>query len=169
MLGKHPPGLVAVLRSREGNRLGSLALEIGRVLRRIRKERGLTLKEVAAASGGAFKATSVAGYERGERSVTLERFVLLCRLYGTSPARVLDEIDRADHADVVVDLSSLEGLGDQERELLGELLRRVSELRAGAEASELMVRADDLTVLANAAGVDADDLLEALRGATSRG
>ena len=37
-------------------------------------------------------ATSVAGYERGERNISLERFVLLCRLYEVPPERLLAEI-----------------------------------------------------------------------------
>ena len=43
---------------------------------------------------GVFKATSVAGYERGERSITLERFCGLTELYGYAPERVLADILR---------------------------------------------------------------------------
>ena len=145
--------------------MGSFALEIGRALRRVRKERGLTLREVAAASGGAFKATSVAGYERGERTITLERFVLLCRLYDVSPVQVLDEVERtvAGLPEQVIDLTSLEGLGEQERELLAELVRQVNEKRSLGGSGALMVRADDLAVLATASGTDPEALLEALR------
>src|SRR5574342_63003 len=56
-----------------GHTMSSLALEIGRALRRTRLALGLTLRDVAALSSGRFKATSVAGYERGERNITLER------------------------------------------------------------------------------------------------
>jgi transcriptional regulator with XRE-family HTH domain len=146
--------------------LGSLALDIGRALRRIRKERGLTLRDVAATSGGTFKATSVAGYERGERSITLERFVLLCRLYGTSAARVLGDIERAGASgeEPSIDVRALEELGT-EGELLIALVRQVREMRRDRSA-DVMVRADDLAVLATASGTEAEALEEALRTST---
>lgn len=150
--------------------MGSLAHEIGRALRRIRKERGLTLREVTATSGGAFKATSVAGYERGERSITLERFVALCRLYGASPGRVLDQIERAEAGSAgapVLDLTALESLGP-EGELLTELVRQVTEMRTEHPGAQIMIRSDDLAVLATAAGADPEALQEALRAATGR-
>jgi transcriptional regulator with XRE-family HTH domain len=148
--------------------LGSLALEIGRALRRIRKERGLTLREVAVTSGGAFKATSVAGYERGERSITLERFILLCHLYDADAGEVLGEIRRsagdALDAEGFATDPAFERLGPRERELLRALVRQVRERRGSSPPSRVMVRIEDLTVLATAAGADPDELLDALRG-----
>jgi transcriptional regulator with XRE-family HTH domain len=79
----------------------------GRVLRQARIARGLTLREVGLRSEGAFSPTAVAGYERGERSITLERFCLLANLYGIPPDRLLAEIF-GDTADVIVDLTPLE-------------------------------------------------------------
>src|SRR4029450_4234306 len=69
-----------------------LALEIGRALRRARRARGLTLRELTRQSAGRFKATSVAGYERGERTISVERFCELCVLYGVAPQVVLGDI-----------------------------------------------------------------------------
>ena len=147
--------------------MGSLALDIGRALRRIRKERGLTLREVAATSGGAFKATSIAGYERGERSITLERFVLLCDLYDVRAGEVLADVhDTTDDrgAAIPVNLVALERLAPQERELLSALVRQVRERREPDVPGRVMVRADDLAVLATASGSDPEELLDALRG-----
>jgi transcriptional regulator with XRE-family HTH domain len=151
--------------------LGSLAHEIGRALRRIRKERGLTLREVTATSGGAFKATSVAGYERGERSITLERFVLLCRLYGVPPESVLGDMLRAGGgaAESAIDLSGVESLSEQEGELLTALVRQVHEMRRERSSGTIMVRSDDLAVLATASGSDPEELLEALLSPTVGG
>jgi transcriptional regulator with XRE-family HTH domain len=69
-------------------------------------ERGLKLKDVAMWSGHRFAPTTVAGYEHGQRSISLERFCALSRLYGV-PAeellgRALDAIEaRAGSARVV--------------------------------------------------------------------
>ena len=79
----------------------------GRVLRHARQARGLTLRDVGLRSGGAFSPTAVAGYERGERGITLERFCKLADFYGVLPDRLLAEIV-GDPADIIVDLASLE-------------------------------------------------------------
>jgi transcriptional regulator with XRE-family HTH domain len=69
-----------------------IEVEAGRALREARLANGLTLREVGERSVGAFKPTAVAGYERAERSVSLERFCALCAFYGMSPDRLLREI-----------------------------------------------------------------------------
>ena len=85
----------------------SFAEGAGRVLRRTRIARGLTLRDVGLRSGGAFSPTAVAGYERGERRITLERFCVLADFYGVLPDRLLAQIV-GDPADDIVDLVSLE-------------------------------------------------------------
>ena len=87
--------------------MASMALEIGRALRRARLARGLTLKQLAAASAGRFKPTSVAGYERGERSISVVRFCELCQIFGVPADRLLGEVLRATRADpeLMIDLT----------------------------------------------------------------
>ena len=70
----------------------SIGEEVGRSLRRARLARGLTLRQVGERSAGAFKPTAVAGYERAERSISLERYCELCGFYGMEPAWLLAEI-----------------------------------------------------------------------------
>ncbi len=88
----------------------SVEVEAGRALRDVRLAQGLTLKQVGERSVGVFKPTAVAGYERAERSISLERFCALCALYDVSPERLLDKIMAVvgKNADVVVDLTSVE-------------------------------------------------------------
>ena len=84
--------------------------EVGRALRRARLDLGLTLRQVGERSLGAFKPTAVAGYERGERTISLERFYALCSFYGVAPTEVLAEIEEAldPPAEALVDLTQLE-------------------------------------------------------------
>jgi transcriptional regulator with XRE-family HTH domain len=112
--------------------MASMALEIGRALRRARLARGMTLKQLSVASAGRFKPTSVAGYERGERSISVVRFCELCRLVGVPPDRLLGEILRAARADpdLVIDLTHLERLGPSEGELLSKWRRSVGQGRS---------------------------------------
>ena len=46
---------------------------VGRRLRSIRKQKGLSLQDVEANSGQEFKASVLGAYERGERSLSLPR------------------------------------------------------------------------------------------------
>ena len=84
--------------------------EVGNALRRARLARGLTLRQVGERSLGAFKPTAVAGYERAERTISLERFCGLCAFYGVAPTQLLAEIDEALGArpERIVDLTELE-------------------------------------------------------------
>jgi len=84
--------------------------EVGHALRRARLARGLTLRQVGERSQGAFKPTAVAGYERAERAISLERFYALCAFYGVAPTRLLAEIEAAlgDPPELTVDLTKLE-------------------------------------------------------------
>jgi transcriptional regulator with XRE-family HTH domain len=85
----------------------SFAEGAGRVLRQARVARGLTLRDVGLLSERAFSPSAVAGYERGERGITLERFCSLAGFYGVPPDRLLAEI-LGEAANVIVDLASLE-------------------------------------------------------------
>jgi transcriptional regulator with XRE-family HTH domain len=145
--------------------LEHIAVEIGRALRRLRRAHGLTLVDVAALSKGMFKATSVAGYERGERSITLERFCRLCQLYGLAPDRLLAEILRRTEARIEpeIDLTAVESLGTAESDLLSGFARQVRGLRGEPQADTITLRSGDLEVLATAEGRRPEELAEALR------
>lgn len=87
----------------------SIVEDVGIALRRVRLARGLTLKEVGVRSRGAFTPTALAGYERGERTISLRRFCDLCSFYGVDADVVLASVLHPG-ADVagLVDLTALE-------------------------------------------------------------
>ncbi|MFB3737390.1 MAG: helix-turn-helix domain-containing protein [Candidatus Velamenicoccus archaeovorus] len=126
-----------------------LSLEIGRALRRARLSRGLTLRELAKRSAGEFKSTSVAGYERGERHVSVERFCQLAAFYQVSPARLLAHAVREAEGlpPIVVDLTKLEHVPGEASELLAQFVADVTEQR-GERPAAVPLRPGDLEVLA---------------------
>lgn len=68
---------------------------------------GLSLNDVARLTGGRFKPSTVAGYERGERSLSVSRFLALARFYGISPDDLITQVaagseQRADEVVVVL-------------------------------------------------------------------
>jgi transcriptional regulator with XRE-family HTH domain len=140
---------------------GNIAAEIGRALRTARRSRGLSLVEVRAASNGRFSPTTVAGYERAERAVTVQRFCDLCEVYGVRPERLLAQALQAHQGreTVQIDLTNLDRLDPEEARLVGGFLRRVAARRGRPGADVVTVRAGDLEVLATAADRSVDDLL----------
>ena len=144
---------------------------VGEVLRRARQEHGLTLQEAAARSRGRFAPTSIAGYERGERHISLERFCDLADLYGTPPDRLLGEmLDRLrpeGRRRVVVDLSRLEALEDRDRELVASFANSVKARRGDDGTAELVLRSGDVEALALQSRERPARLMERLSGVLS--
>lgn len=145
--------------------MGRFALEIGRALRRARGERDLTLREVSAMTMGRFKATSVAAYERGERTIALERFIDLCDLYGIPAQEMLAEILRPPGVRnvAVIDRELLDPSRSTEASLVSGFVRQISSLRREQPSGAIVLRAGDLEVLATASGKEPTELVKVLR------
>jgi transcriptional regulator with XRE-family HTH domain len=139
---------------------GDIRSETGRVLRSIRVERGLTLRDVGVRSNGKLTPTAVAGYERAERGVSLQRFCELCELYGVRPVVALAEVvERAEgRAPIVVDLTKATTLGGPEGTALRGFVEEISSLR-GQKTEALILRAGDVEVLAASAGREPDEFI----------
>jgi transcriptional regulator with XRE-family HTH domain len=82
--------------------------DVGRALRRARTARGLTLRDVGIRSAGSLTPTAVAGYERGERKISLQRFCELAVFYGIEPERLLAEALHSEDRELIVDLTPFE-------------------------------------------------------------
>ena len=147
-----------------------LSREIGRALRHVRSARGLTLRAAARLSEGRFKPSSIAGYERGERAITIQRFCDLSSVYGVDPVRLLDGIlsDAQGESRIELDLSTLGRLDLPEATSVREFAERVRTVRGSPGAEVLTLRHADLEVIARAAGRDRDELLDLLAAAARR-
>lgn len=149
-----------------------LSQEIGDRLRRVRLSRGLTLRAAAAASAGRFKPSSIAGYERGERAITVQRFCDLAGVYRTDPARLLDGVVRAGRREpaVEVDVEALATSEEADVATVRSLVRHVVDLRDEPEEEVMTLRRADIEVLAAASGRPPNELLALIsesRGARS--
>jgi transcriptional regulator with XRE-family HTH domain len=142
---------------------------LGEVLRDARRRRGLTLREASAASGDRFRPSAIGGYERGERSISVERFCELALLYGVPAdqmlAEVLERLTPIGRAEIVIDLTQLEMLPGEEPRLAAELVERVRQERGGEIGNLVSLRAADLQALAVASRLDPLDLISRLERA----
>ena len=118
---------------------------LGNELRAARLRAGLRLREVAPRTRNAFKASAVGGYERGERSISVERLCQLADVYGVRPdailARALSHLDDQAPHDVVVHLDSID---DKDSSPLTLLARDIARMRQIAAEGPVQIRATDL-------------------------
>jgi transcriptional regulator with XRE-family HTH domain len=124
----------------------------------------MTLRSAARASRGRFKPSSIAGYERGERAITVQRFCDLADVYATDPARLLGGIltDARGESTIQLDLSALGELDLPEAATVRDFADRVRAVRESAGAEIVTLRDADLEVIARASGRDRSELLELL-------
>ena len=138
---------------------------IGDVLRRVRVERALTLSDVEARSGGRFKPSSLGGYERGERLISLTRFCELAAVLGIPADRLLQEVlTRAaaqDALQVVIDVDALSSLDDEVR-VVRDYVTEIRTRRGDHLTDIITLRSSDLGALALASRTDPEALLSKL-------
>ena len=137
------------------------AERVGEKLRRIRQERGMSLQEVCARSEGSFVVSTLSAYERGKRSLSLERLYELASIYGDSPSSILDIEDDSHSSRSVatsnpplrIRLQGLQTLAAEERRPLETYLSFLRELRNDPAREVLTIRKEDLAYLSALYGV----------------
>jgi len=146
---------------------GDLLVETGRALREARRAREMTLRDVGTRSNGRFKPTAVAGYERAERGISLERFCELAQLYGMGPERLLLQImwRIAGGPEPTIDPRRVPELPTEEADAVGGFIQEVRRLRGDANDETITVRIQDLEVLATLSGHQLEEFLAHLRPA----
>ncbi len=141
---------------------GDILIHVGSALRRARQSRHLTLRDVGERSQGRFKPTAVAGYERAERSISLERFCELSELYDMAPERLLSQIlwRMRDRPEATIDRAKVSALPLEERGALSGFIDQVRTMRNDARDGTITLRVRDLEVLATVSGQRLDAFLE---------
>jgi len=152
---------------------------VGRRLRSIRKQKGLSMHEVEASSEGEFRASVIGAYERGERAISVPRLNRLAALYEVPVGELLPResvgfdsvIDLDAHDGLAgvasgcpaIDLTRLAGLGGVEAELLRRYVAHIQVERQDFNGRALRVRRSDLWALGALFGVGADSVVGQFR------
>jgi transcriptional regulator with XRE-family HTH domain len=125
----------------------------------MRRKRGFTLRETATRSAGIFKPSVLAAYERGERSISLERFHALAGVYEIPAHRLLAEVVRS-LEERLPDTIDIRAVGDGDEPIARALhgfVERVMTLR-GVRTEKVTLRAGDLQVLSTSLGISEEEL-----------
>jgi transcriptional regulator with XRE-family HTH domain len=130
----------------------------------------LSLEELARRSDGRHKPSSLGGYERGERTLTLPRFCDLAELLGVPPDQLLSQalgrLGPEEHEEVLVDLRSLPDSPAGRH--LARYAHHVRSMRGDFLSTVITLRAGDLRVIARASGIPLRRLLSDLGRAVRR-
>jgi transcriptional regulator with XRE-family HTH domain len=152
--------------------------QVGKRLRSIRKQRGLSLQDVQRLSEQEFKAAVLGAYERGERSLSLPRLRRLADFYGVPVGQLLPQEAGteappapASSGGLTLDLNRIENLSGQDAVVVERFLRGIQMLRQDFNGRVLTVRNDDLRTLAMLLDVSENDFNERLiqLGVTAEG
>jgi transcriptional regulator with XRE-family HTH domain len=116
-------------------------VSLGQRLRAARRQRGWSLGEIEAQTDGEFKASVVGAYERGERAISVQRFVRLAQIYGVPANELLPVPEPA--VGLVIDLDAL--AGEDSGDLVDKYLAAIQLLRK--DGAPNVVRQSDRAII----------------------
>lgn len=122
--------------------MDSFSAALGMRLRAARRQRGWSLGDVETSTDGEFKASVVGAYERGERAISVHRFVRLADVYQVPPGELLPLTST--HVSVI-DLDALSGEGADD--LVDRYLAAIQLLRKEPGGQE--VRQSDRAIISS--------------------
>ena len=128
-------------------------LDIRTRLREIRRQQGLTLKQVEIKSRGRWKAVVVGSYERGSRTLSFDRAASLCDFYGVPLSSLIKEKNVAtslENVPVILDLTVIRLLAQSKDHFLQALIRflnGITERRQDWNGHLLSIRDSDLETI----------------------
>ena len=138
------------------------AVALGRRLRAVRRERGLTLHQVQEQSRGRWTVEVVGSYERARRAVTVTRLAELAEFYGLSTAELLPTfpatIPPIAGGRFTVDLDRLADLPARQGGPLARYASTIQRHRGDHGGTVLTIREQDLQSLAVIYGMEPDAL-----------
>lgn len=134
-------------------------------IRRIRKEKGLTLKDVEALSHGKWKAVVIGSYERCDRALSLNKAVALANFYQVP----LDDLlglsnNNAKRSDgrIVFDLRKVRDSQESSLIPLQRFLKNISTSRRDWNGEVISVRDSDALSISAVLGIAPEDVRDSL-------
>lgn len=120
-------------------------LALGGRLRAARRHRKLSLTDVEHQSGEEFKASVLGAYERGERSLSVQRLVRLAALYEIPVAQLIPSDADLD-MDATTATIDLEKIAEEGSAVVDRFLSSIQLMRR-SEPSGMAVRRSDMAIL----------------------
>jgi len=124
------------------------AERLGSHLRRLRRQKGLSLLDVQALSEGGFKASVLGAYERGERAISALRLAGLAELYRLPLQAMLPSDGRTSpDGGLAIDLARLEQSKSPDARTIAHFVKRLQAQRHDWTGNVFRMRASDAAAL----------------------
>lgn len=132
----------------------SINQKLGDHLRRLRKQKGLSLLDVESLSNKEFKSSVLGAYERGERAISAARLARLAELYSLPLQAMLPSDgagqDTSARSGVALDLNRLEQATAPEARTVARYVRILQGQRQDWTGRVFRIRTEDVRALASA-------------------
>jgi transcriptional regulator with XRE-family HTH domain len=153
--------------------MASYAEQVGERLRKVRVQKGLSLHDVELQSQSEFKASVLGAYERGERSISVNRLQRLAQFYavridgllprgGPEPSGSAAWAATLPDEGLCLDLETLADRDEPEARALEQFVTILQMQRGDYEGKMLTIRREDVRVLAAVLDRSPEELLERL-------
>lgn len=130
----------------------ALNVRLGEHMRRLRRQKGLSLPDVQALSAGEFKASVMGAYERGERAISTVRLARLASLYRLPLQAMLPSGDDQDapstRSGIALDVGRLDAAAGLEAATLARFVKRLQSQRQDWTSGVVRIRAEDVVAIA---------------------
>ena len=147
------------------------ALDLGRRLRNVRRQQGLSLHDVEESSDGDLKASVVGAYERGERAVSVARLRSLAQFFRVPMSQLLPARDEAAPpprslrgGGIRIDLTRLPYAHGDHLETIERYVTTIQQRRGDYNGRLLTIRSTDMQTLAAVLAMEPDTLRDRLIG-----
>jgi transcriptional regulator with XRE-family HTH domain len=134
---------------------------LGDRLRAARRRRGWSLHDVERTSENEFKSSVLGAYERGERSISVQRLHRLAQIYSVQVAHLIPSPDEVDQKETVIDLDAMSSADPSVSDAIDRFLSTIQLRRRSGEA-DLTVRQSDLEFLAALVRADGSTVRRAM-------
>ncbi len=140
----------------------TFADDVGMKLRNIRKQKGLSLKEIERISKGKYKASTLGAYERNERNVSITHLHELATFYDVPVDYFLSERERTvafTGKKVTFNLKKLKSINSIEKKMLLSYFNYLRNQRGDYGNGVISIRNDDLVYIAALLRTDPDNMV----------
>ena len=145
--------------------MSDVNVRLGDHLRRLRKQKGLSLLDVQALSEGEFKASVVGAYERGERAISAVRLARMAAIYKLPLQAMLPPSEGGDGAEtsgIAIDVTRLDHAKSPEGATVARFVRRLQAQRQDWSSGVVRIRGEDVVALACAVDKSPSEFIKAL-------
>ena len=133
-------------------------------LRSIRESRHLTLVQAAKLSQGQISAIALGSYERGDRSVSASKLIVIAKLYDVPVAELFESSKKYMAEErISIDIRKILMSLNPEAQKITQVIRNIARMRGDWNGEVISLRANDINNLEIFTGLSEDQIQKVIR------